>query len=273
MIISTSCINEMPTRMAPPHFSPAVELPIFVISLRRSTERRALMVQQFARLNLPFSFFDAIDAQQCEHPLQRHYRAQHSLLRKGRPLSAGEVACYASHYQLWQWCVEHQQPILIIEDDVILEDHFPQALAYISQHLHEYDYIRLARTFEVKKHPLSHRDSHYTLYKYEGKPCGTTGYLLHPKAARQLLRHSHRVTLPVDEFIDQEWRHGVAAIGVEPMPITITDLPSEIGQRRPEQPLSRVNRINREAFRCGYDLMGSLFNLRFRLRQKWRHKR
>ena len=273
MIISTSCINEMPTRMAPPHFSPAVELPIFVISLRRSTERRALMVQQFARLNLPFSFFDAIDAQQCEHPLQRHYRAQHSLLRKGRPLSAGEVACYASHYQLWQWCVDHQQAVIIMEDDIALNPHFPQARASVSAQIESLGYIRLARTFEVKKQPLTPIDERYTLYKYFGKPSGAQCYALHPSAARKLLRHSRRISLPVDDFMDQEWRHGVAAIGVEPMPITITDLPSEIGQRRPEQPLSRVNRINREAFRCGYDLMGSLFNLHFRLRQKWRHKR
>ena len=259
--------------MAPPSFHPSPELPIFVISLRRSTERRALMEQQFARLNLPFSFFDAIDAQRSENPLQRQYRAQHSLMRKGRPLSAGEVACYASHYQLWQWCIEHQQPILIIEDDVTLTDHFPRALAYISQHIDEYGYIRLARTFEVKKYPLSLRNPDYTLFKYEGKPCGTTGYMLHPKAARRLLDYSSRITLPVDEFIDQEWRHGVAAIGVEPMPIAITDLPSDIGQRRPELPLSCMNRMNREAFRVGYDLMGSLFNLRFRLRQRRKRKR
>ena len=250
----------------------AIELPIFVISLRRSTERRDLMSQQFSRLGLPFSFFDAIDAQQCEHPLQRHYRAQHSLLRKGRPLSAGEVACYASHYQLWHWCVEHQQAVIIMEDDVALEPHFPQALASVSAQIESCGYIRLARTFEVNKQPLKPIDERHTLYKYFGKPSGAQCYALHPAAAHKFLSHSRRITLPVDDFMDQEWRHGVPAIGIEPMPIAITDLPSDIGQRRPEQPLSRINRINREAFRCGYDLMGSLFNLRFRLQQWWKQK-
>lgn len=60
----------------------AITLPIFVISLRRSDERRALMNLAVQRMGIPFTFFDAIDAQRCEHSLQRHYRPQHSLLRK-----------------------------------------------------------------------------------------------------------------------------------------------------------------------------------------------
>lgn len=253
--------------------SDPAKLPIFVISLRRSTERRALMAQQFARLNLSFSFFDAIDAQRSEHPLQRQYRAQHSLMRKGRPLSAGEVACYASHYQLWQWCLDHQQAVIIMEDDIALDQHLPQALASVSTQIESCGYIRLARLFDVKKQPLTPIDERYTLYKYFGKPSGAQCYALHPTAARKLLQHSRRIILPVDDFMDQEWRHGVAAIGVEPTPIAITDLPSDIGLRRPELPLSCMNRMNREAFRVGYDLMGSLFNLRFRLRQRRKRKR
>ena len=252
--------------------NPAIKIPIFVISLRRSAERRTLMEQQFAQMGIPFTFFDAIDAQQCEHPLQRHYRPQHSLLRKGRPLSAGEVACYASHYQLWQWCVKHQQAILVMEDDIALEPHFPEALAVVASQIANHGYIRLARVFAVKKQPLVPLGTDYTLYKYFGKPSGAQCYALHPTAAAKLLRHSRHITLPVDDFMDQEWRHGVTALGIEPMPISIMDIPSDIGQRRPEQPLSRINRINREAFRCGYDLMGSLFNLRFRLRQKRKQK-
>lgn len=77
----------------------------------------------------------------------------------------------------------------------------------------------------------------YTLYKYFGKPSGAQCYMpCTPLRRTSCCASSQRITLPVDDFMDQEWRHGVAAIGIEPMPISMLDLPSDIGQRRPEHP-------------------------------------
>ncbi|CCF80089.1 putative lipopolysaccharide biosynthesis protein [Helicobacter bizzozeronii CCUG 35545] len=39
-------------------------------------------------------------------------------------MSMGELGCYASHYSLWQKCIQLHEPIAILEDDVHLKPHF-----------------------------------------------------------------------------------------------------------------------------------------------------
>lgn len=103
---------------------------IFIVNLKRAKERKEFMQRQFdsasegAKKGFEVIFFEAIDAQKDEHLSFKQYSKIRSLLFRGKELSAGERACFASHYSLWQKCVELNEPIVVIEDDVELEEEF-----------------------------------------------------------------------------------------------------------------------------------------------------
>ncbi len=235
---------------------------VFVINLARSTDRCQKMQQQLERLGIPFEFFEAVDGRAGVHPLLKKYDAQKRLRRKGHPLMPGEVACYASHYALWQRCLEHNEPILVIEDDVRLGDGLATLLPQLPDLLARYPYLRLARLFDGRRlllEPLAERRS---LCKYLDKPRGTQCYALAPAAAARFLAYSERFYLPVDDFMDREWRHGVPALGIEPPVVEHEHFNSEI-EDRAKPDMSIGAKIRREAFRT----LDSGFNLIYRTRR------
>lgn len=46
----------------------------------------------------------------------------------------GELGCYASHYLMWQKCVEINEPIIILEDDIKIS---PMLVEYLADIKHE----------------------------------------------------------------------------------------------------------------------------------------
>ena len=78
--------------------SKMIESPeITVISLNRAVGRRASIERQFSELNLPFSFFDAVDGKQG-HELFVRYDAEKARRIGEFPLTPGHFGCYASHF-------------------------------------------------------------------------------------------------------------------------------------------------------------------------------
>jgi len=76
---------------------------LFVINLKRSTDRKDEISKQLLKIpNDKFEslFFDAIDGSKNEHlTFEKHFSKLAKFLR-GRPLTNGELACFASHYSL-----------------------------------------------------------------------------------------------------------------------------------------------------------------------------
>ncbi|MEZ9323151.1 glycosyltransferase family 25 protein [Vibrio sp. 10N.286.51.E5] len=99
---------------------------IFVISLDDALERRVSIEQQFANIGQDFKFFDAVDGRKDVHPLFSYYNSKKRMRCKGYEMTPGELGCFASHYLLWEKCVELNEPIVVIEDDA-------QRLCFLNQ--------------------------------------------------------------------------------------------------------------------------------------------
>lgn len=82
---------------------------------------------------IPFEWCDAVDgASMSREEVLRDV----SLL--GRIfMTKGMIGCFLSHRKCWQRCVELQEPLLIFEDDVILQEHFYQIVSNILQSVDE----------------------------------------------------------------------------------------------------------------------------------------
>ncbi len=115
---------------------------VYIISLKESqrrldTEKLVLESNEKFKGRCVFQIFDAISPkhEDFEKFVQELYDAQ-SMLKSDwfhsdwccGELLPQEFGCYLSHYFLWKECVKLNQPVVILEDDAMLESNFMQAL-------------------------------------------------------------------------------------------------------------------------------------------------
>lgn len=96
-----------------------MSLPVYVISLTDSHDRRATISSALDALGVPFQFFDAIDGREALPP---DYEAQvdreGAARAMGRPMSDGEFAAALSHLHLYKKIVASgAEHALVFEDD------------------------------------------------------------------------------------------------------------------------------------------------------------
>ncbi|GAA9804274.1 hypothetical protein VN0416_02700 [Helicobacter pylori] len=128
---------------------------VYIISLKESqrrldTEKLVLESNEKFKGRCVFQIFDAISPkhQDFEKFVQELYDAQ-SMLKSDwfhsdycyQELLPQEFGCYLSHYLLWKECVKTNQPVIILEDDVVLESNFMQALEDCLKS--PFDFVRL----------------------------------------------------------------------------------------------------------------------------------
>ena len=229
---------------------------LFIINLAQATERKALMTKQFENLDSKLKekyeiiFFNAINAQAKEHLNFKQYSKIKSLLFRGKELSDGERACFASHYTLWQKCIESNEPIIVLEDDVEILPHFWQELERIEQS--EYVYVRLRYTNQKAGfYPLEHN-----FYISFDNVAGTQGYYLTPTAAKAFIESAKSWYRPVDDYMDMFYLHKIPVVCVKPV-IHSIDIQSIIGGR--EQKPSLLLKIVRECVRLLFQTRRFIF--------------
>ncbi|WQW41469.1 glycosyltransferase family 25 protein [Helicobacter pylori] len=128
---------------------------VYIISLKESqrrldTEKLVSESNEKFKGRCVFQIFDAISPkhEDFEKFIQELYDSS-SLLKSDwfhsdycyQELLPQEFGCYLSHYFLWKECVKLDQPIVILEDDVVLESNFMQALEDCLKS--PFDFVRL----------------------------------------------------------------------------------------------------------------------------------
>lgn len=186
---------------------------IFVINLKRAKERQENMQKQLQNIPQGFEveFFSAIDAQKNEHLAFQQYSELKSFLFRGKGLSDGERACFASHYSLWQKCLELNEPIIVLEDDVKMLPNFWQEAQRIDES--GYVYVRLMYLFK-KGSFFDLLDSFYLSF---ANIAGSQGYYLTPQGAYAFMQSAQNWYCPVDDYMDMFYIHKVPIVCVEPI--------------------------------------------------------
>lgn len=117
---------------------------IFVISLLRSTERRANVTKQLQEAGLAFEFIDGVDGQALspefirDNVNQERYNYWHELRHPGA------IGCALSHRAAYQRMVTDNIPAaVILEDDIVLSPHFAQALLPLETQLRQEEILLL----------------------------------------------------------------------------------------------------------------------------------
>lgn len=184
---------------------------IFVINLMHAPDRRESIALQLAKQNIKFEFFPAVDGKVDTIYKKSHYRNFNRLLRYARPLSDSQIGCFASHYSLWQKCVELNQPIVVLEDDIYLREDFVDKVDFCLTRIAQYHYIRFMGAF-----PRPTQEIEPGIKCYLKAPTGTQGYMLDTFSAKQLLKFAKQWVEPVDNYMDKFWVHGLRPYVLEP---------------------------------------------------------
>ncbi len=144
--------------------------------------------------------------------------------------------CYASHYSLWQKCIELNEAICILEDDIIIKERFKESLEFCYQHINELGYIRLMHLEEnVAKQKTPVKGVSQILNFKDG--IGTQGYVLAPKAAQKLLKCSAKEwVMPIDCVMDRHYWHGVKNYVLEEFAIACDEMNAQNSNTEKQRP-------------------------------------
>ncbi|XP_076000821.1 procollagen galactosyltransferase 2-like [Genypterus blacodes] len=183
---------------------------IFLINLKRRSDRRERMMSSLAALGIDVTLTEAVDGKALNSSqlqamgidMLPGYKDPYSR----RVLTRGEIGCFLSHYNIWKQVVEKElQQVLLLEDDVRFEPRFCSRLEAIMENMQseglDWDLIYVGRKRLQVKEPehwvkgvknLVHPDYSYW----------TLGYVLSLQGAKKLLQAQPlRKMLPVDEFL------------------------------------------------------------------------
>jgi glycosyl transferase family 25 len=209
---------------------------IAVINLARSEDRRELVRSNLGRLGLKFEFFPGIDALLGQHIGISRYQASAAWRDHRQPFTLGEIGCFASHYLLWRQCVEARQPLVIMEDDVLVDDGFVRALNAVPSLLSTYPLLRLGLVSEgPNSAPILVTPDGFEVVSLAPEAYGTQCYAVSDEGAKVLLEHADVWSLPVDLFLDYSQVCGIGSYGLRPYYVRQADqhaYPSLIGGQR-----------------------------------------
>lgn len=182
---------------------------IYLINLKRRSERLIRMQKIFDILGVEYSLLEATDGQKLEElpaDLKNHHILDGYLdpITK-RPMKNGEIGCFLSHYRIWQDVVKNKyQKVIVFEDDLRFSHDGLTRVREVLQDLEasgkEWDLIYFGRKKQSDSEELwipLHRHLSSVEYSY-----WTLGYMLSLNGAEKLLAPNPLMKMvPVDEYL------------------------------------------------------------------------
>lgn len=219
-------------------------IPVFIISLACSAERREKIRARMDRLGMEFEFVDGIDLRRADISGHPDYDGARRRLYFGCDLQPGELGCLLSHRKVYQIMVTRKLPhALVLEDDAGLEDDLPDVVRTLAESPVDWDLIRFLdkkKVYRKKCRRIGMIDATHELSRLPTNSGGAYGYLLNQCAAARLLELMEENWLQNDVLHSRAWFTGLTTYIVRPSPVTHPvddDDDSTIGATRFEKEL------------------------------------
>ena len=198
--------------------------PIYVISLPKEMGRRANCVAALEALDLPFSFFDAIDGSALtDADIVGFYDPEKNQRLFKRPLSAPEIGCYMSHHALWKRIGAGDAPgAVVIEDDFDADAALPGLLREISRLDLGNRLVKLHSERSMSGRSLVDLADGYQLIDTYSVPGQTLGYVISRETAANLAERVLPFGRPVDMDLKHWWELDISILMVRPPVLHIT---------------------------------------------------
>ena len=194
-----------------------------IINLPSDDARWVDVRRQFHRAGLRPAFHEAVDGRELsERQLRRLYSPELNRRSYHRPLTAGEIGCYASHLSVWeQFLGSAQRHVAVFEDDIEIDPGLARVLAALETAPFRADLVKLIgrRREKVRERTplLAGRD----LIRYRRVPSLTGAYVLTRRGAEKLLAARQPFGRPVDVDLRHWWECDLDVAGVQPYPVQV----------------------------------------------------
>lgn len=169
---------------------------IFVISLKSSSERRALITKNLNELGLEFEILDAIDGRSLtESEIVLSTRALNYAVERG------EIGCSLSHLSVYARMIAMDiSDALVLEDDAIPSPELPEILrALEAKHSDKPLVTVLTKIDQYIAAPEQQLSDNHCIHRFiEGT--GAYGYIINKTAARKLIEFLYPVWLVSDRW-------------------------------------------------------------------------
>lgn len=222
-------------------------LQVFVISLKRSVERRKKVEEQLNQTHLQWKFLDAVDGYALPEMPPSYQRSKVKRLQ-GYELTPGEVGCFLSHINAWELCVLNNVTTLVLEDDFLVGKDLEAVIEDLLKISDQWNLVRLSGIYETRHETLKQR-SGYELVRNLGEPCGTAAYMVRPTAAKILLKNAADIYEPVDHYLEHYLKHGLICLAAKPYPIGLAHTKSTIVDRPGRKPVKGLRKTLRSICR------------------------
>ncbi len=198
---------------------------IYVINMAEHDDRRRSSKEKLEAEELEFEFFEAIAGREAFGAFAE-YDVEEFLLNTGRPITIGEVGCFASHRALWKRCAQLAEPVLIMEDDFDLLEGFAAAVREALRLATALGFIRLQTDLRARRIPLLDAGG-FVASRFTKAPHSTMAYAISPETAKRFLAATERFDAPVDVFIKKFWEHGQPLHSLTPYTVAPSVLSAE----------------------------------------------
>lgn len=173
---------------------------ILVINLPQAKERWDFQCTQLKRLGLDFKQHVAFSGQDID---TSYYYKMYAT--GPRALSRNEVACFLSHRNAWQRCIDLGRPIIVLEDDSVLIDNFAlivnEFLSVVATKPYIVNLEMASPKKRLSKKIYTDQNGNYSLYKLAFAGSGAGCYLITPSAAKLCLAKSESKIGLADIFL------------------------------------------------------------------------
>lgn len=196
---------------------------VWLINLKRDTDRLAKMDAQLRAIGLPYQLFEAVDGKARESELRQRVDAAAYERNMGSRVLPGKMGCYASHVAVWELLVASPYRMaLVLEDDVVFHEDFAKSLELAIRAKVHWDTLRF--NCVRAKLPVSQgRVGPYRLNAYAGPFTGNATYLLDKDVAKRILPNLWPQTRAFDHELNRFFRHDFRQLGMEPFSTHVDD--------------------------------------------------
>lgn len=170
----------------------------YFINLDSRTDRRVYMEGQLHSLGMKAERLSAVSPQTSTI---RQLPTGHPEMSVRGQMTMSELACLESHSILWQRAATSDEPILVLEDDIVLSAALPPFLSSL-RHNSDWDVLRLETNFHsVRLSADEIQINGVAARRLMQRQSGAGAYILTPLAARTYLSSRHMKGVPADTMI------------------------------------------------------------------------
>jgi glycosyl transferase family 25 len=217
-----------------------MQIPVYIINLKRSVERRNCIVDHLTGLGVDFQIIEAVDGSAISDAemLDRNKTGIWKDGSRTRYMFKGDIGCVLSHLKIYQKMIDEGiGTVCILEDDIECRKELRDFLNTENLMTSEWDLLYLGHhtqysekeAWSIKKEKL--RIGGFSLGEPVELPRGSYGYLIKKEAAEKIMRNVYPVRMSQDCYIGNSPAIGIRVRLLSPPVIShIYSLESTISQ-------------------------------------------